>query len=87
MPADSKNRGPAFALAAIVVGSFVVYALLSTLVSVPRVHPDEVRYMIGASSLVEGDGLSLRGDEYGFGPLHAAVLSLVLWLSSDLESA
>ena len=43
--------------------------------------------MIGASSLVEGDGLSLRGDEYGFGPLHAAVLSLVLWVSSDLEAA
>ncbi len=43
--------------------------------------------MIGASSLVEGDGLSLRGAEYGFGPLHAAVLALVLWLSSGLESA
>ncbi len=43
--------------------------------------------MIGASSLVEGDGLSLRGDEYGFGPLHAAVLALVLWLSSGLEAA
>ncbi len=87
MAAVTRNRGPAFALAGMVVGAFVVYALLSTLVSVPRVHPDEVRYMIGASSLVEGDGLSLRGDEYGFGPLHAAVLSLVLWLSSSLEAA
>ena len=87
MNAVTRNRGPAVALAGIVVGAFVVYALLSTLVSVPRVHPDEVRYMIGASSLVEGDGLSLRGDEYGFGPLHAAVLALVLWLSSDLEAA
>ena len=83
----TRNRGPAFALAAIVVGAVLTYAFLSTLVSVPRVHPDEVRYMIGASSLVEGDGLSLRGDEYGFGPLHAAVLSLVLWVSSDLEAA
>lgn len=83
----TRNRGPAFALAATVVGAFLIYAFLSTLVSVPRVHPDEVRYMIGASSLVEGDGLSLRGDEYGFGPLHAAVLSLVLWVSSDLEAA
>jgi hypothetical protein len=70
-----------------VVGAFVVYALLSTLVSVPRVHPDEVRYMIGASSLVEGEGLSLRGGDYGFGPLHAAVLALVVWLSPDLEGA
>jgi len=85
--AESRNRGPVLALAGIVLGAFVVYALLSTLVSVPRVHPDEVRYMIGASSLVEGDGLRLRGDEYGFGPLHAAVLALVLWLSSGLEAA
>ena len=83
----TRNRGPAFALAGVVLVAFAIYALLSTRVSVPRVHPDEVRYMIGASSLVEGDGLSLRGDEYGFGPLHAAVLALVLWLSSGLESA
>jgi hypothetical protein len=87
VPDDTSSRGPAVALAAVVVGAFVVYALLSTLVSVPRVHPDEVRYMIGASSWLEGEGLSLRGDEYGFGPLHAAVLSLVLWLSSDLVAA
>ena len=84
---QSDGRNPIIALAAIVVGAFVVYGVLSTLVGVPRVHPDEVRYMIGASSLVEGDGLSLRGGEYGFGPLHAAVLSLVLWLSPDLEGA
>ena len=62
MDAETRNRAPVLALAAIVVGAFVVYAFLSTLVSVPRVHPDEVRYMIGASSLVEGDGLSLRGE-------------------------
>ena len=87
MSADTRNRGPLLALAGIVVGAFALYALLSTLVSVPRVHPDEVRYMIGASSLVEGDGLQLRGEEYGFGPLHASVLALVLWLSSGLEAA
>jgi len=85
--ADLRNRGPVLALAGIVVGSFVLYSLLSTFVSVPRVHPDEVRYLIGASSLVEGDGLRLRGDEYGFGPLHASVLALVLWLSSGLKAA
>jgi Dolichyl-phosphate-mannose-protein mannosyltransferase len=85
--AETPNRGPVLALAGIVVGALVLYAFLSTLVSVPRVHPDEVRYMIGASSLVEGDGLRLRGDEYGFGPLHASALALVLWLSSGLEAA
>jgi len=83
----TARRWPLVSLAAIVLGAFVVYGLLSTLVGVPRVHPDEVRYMIGASSLVDGDGLSLRGDEYGFGPIHAAVLALVLWLSPDLEGA
>jgi Dolichyl-phosphate-mannose-protein mannosyltransferase len=82
-----RTRGPVVALTALVIGAFVAYALLSTLVSVPRVHPDEVRYLIGASSVIEGEGLSLRGDDYGFGQLHAAVLTLVLWLSSDLESA
>ena len=87
MNAGTRNRGPLLALAAIVVLAFALYAVLASFVSVPRVHPDEVRYMIGASSLVEGDGLTLRGDEYGFGPLHAAVLALVLWLSPDLEGA
>jgi hypothetical protein len=51
------------------------------------VHPDEVRYVIGASSLVEGEGLSLRGGEYGFGPLHAAVLALILLASGSLDAA
>ena len=87
MTAETRNRGPVLALVGVVAGAFVLYALLSTLVSVPRVHPDEVRYMIGASSLVDGDGLALRGAEYGFGPLHAAVLAVVLWLSSGLEAA
>jgi hypothetical protein len=85
--AETPNHRPIFALAGVVLGSFVLYALLSTQVSVPRVHPDEVRYMIGASSVVEGEGLTLRGGEYGFGPLHASVLTLVLWLSSGLEAA
>jgi len=75
------------ALAAIVLAGFVVYTVLAGLVDVPRVHPDEVRYVIAASSLVEGDGLGLRGEEYGFGPLYAAVLTMILWLSSGLDAA
>jgi hypothetical protein len=75
------------ALVAIVVSAFVLYTGLTTLVEVPRVHPDEVRYVIAASSLVEGDGLDLRGEEYGFGPLYAAVLMVILWLSSGLDAA
>jgi hypothetical protein len=34
---------------------FVLYTWLASLVDVPRVHPDEVRYLIAASSLVEGE--------------------------------
>lgn len=74
-------------LGLIVAAAFGVYSLLGVAVDVPRVHPDEVRYIIGASSVVEGEGLRMRGGDYGFGPLHAAVLSLVLWLSPDLEAA
>jgi hypothetical protein len=81
------RRGPLLALAAIVVVTFAVYAWLASLVDVPRVHPDEVRYIIGASSVVEGEGLGLRGEEYGFGPLHAGILAAILWISSSLEPA
>ena len=85
--AKTLSRGPVLALVAIVVSAFVLYTGLTTLVEVPRVHPDEVRYVIAASSLVEGDGLDLRGEEYGFGPLYAAVLMVILWLSSGLDAA
>ena len=86
-PTTHRDRRPAIALGLIVLAAFVVYSLLAVAVDVPRVHPDEVRYIIGASSVLEGEGLSMRGGDYGFGPLHAAVLTLVLWLSPDLEGA
>ena len=58
--------------------AFVVYTLLSLGADGPRVHPDEVRYLIAASSLVEGEGLTLRGQDYGFGPLLPLVLAAIL---------
>ena len=67
--------------------AFVVYTVLASLVDVPRVHPDEVRYAIAGSSLVEGEGLSLRGGDYGFGPLYALVLAGILLLTSGLAAA
>jgi hypothetical protein len=82
-----RRPGPAVALAGIVLGSFVLYTWLASLVDVPRVHPDEVRYLIAASSLVEGEGLSLRGGEYGFGPLYPLVLAAILWLSAGVDAA
>ena len=66
--AAGRSRAPELALVLVVVGSFALYTLLALAVGVPRVHPDEVRYLIAASSLVEGEGLTLRGADYGFGP-------------------
>lgn len=43
--------------------------------------------MIAASSLVEGEGLHLRGQEYGFGPLYPLVLAAILWLTSGIDAA
>jgi len=70
-----------------VVGSFAVYTLLALAVGAPRVHPDEVRYLIAASSLVEGEGLTLRGEEYGFGPLLALLLAGILRLAGSVDAA
>jgi Dolichyl-phosphate-mannose-protein mannosyltransferase len=86
-PRAQAGRGPALALAGVVIAAFALYTWLATLVDVPRVHPDEVRYLIAASSLVEGEGLSLRGDEYGFGPLYALVLAGILTVTSGVDAA
>ena len=86
-PPAARSRLPVIALAGVVLGAFAAYAAAASLVDVPRVHPDEVRYLIGASSLVEGEGLGLRGGEYGFGPLHALVLAAILWLFSGVNEA
>jgi hypothetical protein len=83
----SGRRGPLLALAGVVVLSFAIYTWLASLVDVPRVHPDEVRYLIAASSLVEGEGLTTRGAEYGFGPLYALVLAALLAVTSGVDAA
>jgi len=82
-----RRHGPSLALAAIALLAFGLYTALASLVDVPRVHPDEVRYAIAGSSLAEGEGLSLRGGEYGFGPLYALVLAGILSLTSGLAAA
>ena len=43
--------------------------------------------MIAASSLVEGEGLTLRGADYGFGPLLALMLAAILRLAGSVDSA
>ena len=61
LDAPAEGRAPVVVLGAIVVGAFLLYALLTTGVDGPRVHPDEELYTMGASSLAAGDGLTLRG--------------------------
>lgn len=81
------SHTPTLALGGIVAAAFVVYTVLASFVDVPRVHPDEVRYATAASSLVEGEGLTLRGGEYGFGPLYPLVLAAILLVTSSLDAA
>ena len=59
--APAESRWPVVVLGAIIVGTFLVYALLTTGIDGPRVHPDEELYTMGASSLAAGHGLTLRG--------------------------
>ena len=75
------------ALGLVVLGAFALYAALSLAVHGPRVHPDEERYLIAASSLVEGKGLTLRGEDYGFGPLLALVLAAILRAAGSIDAA
>ena len=78
---------PVLALAALVVVAAGLYAGAAQLVSTPRVHPDEHISAGGAASLAEGEGLTLRGDDYGLGPVYPALLAAVLSLAGDRESA
>ncbi|MCZ7589018.1 MAG: hypothetical protein M5U27_09240 [Gaiella sp.] len=86
-PAPGGDRRPALVLGLVVLGALALYALVSLAVHAPRVHPDEERYLIAASSLVEGEGLTMRGGEYGFGPLLALVLAAIIWLAGSIDAA
>ena len=80
------DRRPLVVLGLVVVGAIAVYALLSLGVDGPRVHPDEERYLHGASSLVEGEGLGIRGGEYGFGPVLALVLAAIIRVAGSVDA-
>ncbi len=85
--AARRTRGPTIALAAIVIVAACVYAGAAQLVSTPRVHPDEHIYWLAGAALAAGDGLTLRGEDYGLGPVYPAVLAGVLTLAPDRETA
>ena len=82
-----RDRRPVVALGLVAAAAFVLYTLLSLGADGPRVHPDEVRYLIAASSLVEGEGLTLRGQDYGFGPLLPLVLAAILRVAGSVDAA
>jgi hypothetical protein len=82
-----KDRRPAIVLGLVVLGAFAVYALLVTGVDGPRVHPDEEIYATAASSLVEGEGLTTRGADYGFGPLLPLVLAAIIRAAGSIDAA
>ena len=42
---------------------------------------------MGASSLVAGDGLTLRGEHFGFGPLFPAMLAAIICLAGSVDAA
>ena len=83
----SKDRRPAIVLGMMVVAAFVLYTVLATGVDGPRVHPDEELYGLAAASLAEGNGLTVRGEEYGLGPLLPVVLAAMIRLAGGLDMA
>ena len=83
----AEGHAPAVVLGAIVVGTFLLYALLTTGVDGPRVHPDEELYTMGASSLAGGHGLTLRGQHFGFGPLFPILLAAIIRLAGSVDAA
>jgi hypothetical protein len=82
-----RDRRPLVALAFAVLGAFALYGLLSLAIHAPRVHPDELRYLLGASSLVEGEGLTLRGQSFGFGPLLSLMLAAIILVAGSIDAA
>ena len=56
LDAPAESRRPVVVLGAIIVGTFLVYALLTTGIDGPRVHPDEERtWGVGRASGRRGE--------------------------------
>jgi hypothetical protein len=84
---SAGRRWPVLALGVLVVVAVVAYSAAAQLVEAPLVNPDELRYTIAAGGVVDGDGLNLRGHEYGYGPVYPLVLAPIIWLSGSVEDA
>ena len=78
---------PVLGLLLVVMLGFSVYVVLAVSAPSPRAFSDELLYFDSAASIVDGDGLSTRGQEYRFGPAYPVVLAAILWIAPDRESA
>jgi hypothetical protein len=82
-----RTHAPILVLVGLVVAATLLYGGAAQLVSTPRVHPDEHIYGLAGASLAEGHGLTVRGDEYHFGPLYPTLLAGILTAVPDRETA
>lgn len=80
-------RGPALALGAVVAVAALVYGAAAQLVPMPVLNPDELRYTLATRALADGEWPSLRGHDYGYGPLYPAILAPIVAFSESIESA
>jgi hypothetical protein len=78
---------PAAAVAGVALSATVAYAALARLLKGPHVFGDELFYADAGTSLAGGDGLRVRGESYGFGPVYPALLALVRLAAPDQSSA
>ena len=81
------SRAPQLAVVATVVVAFVIYALLGSSIDAPRAFSDELLYFDAAAAVVAGDGLTIRGEPYRYGPLYPALLVPIHWIAPDRKAA
>jgi hypothetical protein len=84
---SAASRAAWLTVVATVMVAFAAYGLLSTAVDSPRVFSDELLYFDSAAAVEEGEGLTIRGEDYSYAPLYPALLVVVHWLAGDREVA
>lgn len=85
--ARGVRRSPTVVLVVVVGVATLVYGSAAQRVPMPLVNPDELRYTMAASAIVDGEWLNLRGREYGYGALYPMVLASILALADGVETA
>jgi hypothetical protein len=83
----SASGRPVLGLAAVVVIAFAAYALLARSIDAPRAFSDELLYMEVGGAIADGDGPSIRGEEYQHARLYAYLLGALQWVVPDRVEA